>query len=125
MATTPLIDWHVIRELIGVTADSGGTFMVQLMQTFVSDAQDALARMQTHAQAGDAVALAREAHRLKGSSGTVGAIQLAGECFAIEHQARAGSCTGLDSRIDHARQVLDATRRRMAEFFRGTIATAT
>jgi HPt (histidine-containing phosphotransfer) domain-containing protein len=128
MTTTPpapLLDLQVIQEIVGVTADSEGTFMVQLLQTFVSDAHDALARMQHHAHAGDSAALAREAHRLKGSSGTVGATQLAGECRAIEHTARAGSCAGLDSSIEQARQVLDATRVRIAEFFRGTIATAT
>ena len=124
MSPQPLLDLQLMQELTGATADSGSDFMAQLAQIFVSDARTTLARMQQYAQAGDAAALAREAHRLKGSSATVGAARLAGECSAIERAARAGGGKELASSIERARLLLDATRVRMGEFFRGTIAAA-
>ena len=124
MPAPELLDLQIIHELVGVTADSGNTFMQQLLQSFAVDAHGALERMQQHARRGDSAALAREAHRLRGSSGTVGAVRLAGECLAIERSARAGSCGALESSIERALDVLDATRNGMTEFFRGTIAGA-
>jgi len=119
-----LLDLEVIRELADVTADSGCTFLRSVLESFAADARGALKRMHGHARTGDATALAREAHRLKGSSGTVGAIRLAGECLEIERAARAGTCTGMEPRIEQALDVLDATRVGLAAFFRGTIAAA-
>lgn len=120
----PLLDLDIVRELMAVTADSGSTYMVHLFQIFATDAASALERMRQCAERGDPVSLAREAHRLKGSSGTVGAIQLAAECFAIERTARGGSCADTGTRINRAFTLLDATRGAVAQFFRGTIAKA-
>jgi HPt (histidine-containing phosphotransfer) domain-containing protein len=117
-----LLDLEVIRELADVTADSGFVFLRSVLERFAADARGALKRMHGHARTGDAASLAREAHRLKGSSGTVGAIRLAGECLEIERSARAGVCTGMEPKIEQALDVLDATRVGLAAFFRGTIA---
>jgi HPt (histidine-containing phosphotransfer) domain-containing protein len=119
-----LLDTGVMRELMGTTADSGRTFMMDLMEMFVGDARTALERMRRHVLSNDAAALAREAHRLKGSSATVGAIRLAASCLAIERCAKNGICAGLETNIDGALDILDATRIGLAAFFRGTIAAA-
>lgn len=119
-----LLDTGVMRELMGTTADSGRTFMIDLMEMFVGDARTALERMRRHVLSHDAAALAREAHRLKGSSATVGAIRLAASCLAIERSAKNGICAGLETNIDGALDILDATRIGLAAFFRGTIAAA-
>ena len=119
-----LLDTQVVRELMGATSDSDGRFLRDLLETYASDARAALERMRRHAHVCDAPALAREAHRLKGSSATVGAIRLAASCFAIERAARDGVCAGLETNIDGALDILDATRVGLAEFFRGTIAAA-
>lgn len=119
-----LLDTAIIRELAGVTADSDGAFMRDLIQTYTRDARAALERMRRHAAVKDAPALAREAHRLKGSSATVGAIRLAAACLAIEVTAKRGLCDGVEARVDGALEILDATRVGLARFFRGTIAAA-
>jgi len=117
-----LLDLGVIRDLADVTADSGCVFLRSVLERFAADARGGLQRMHGYARSGDATSLAREAHRLKGSSGTVGAIRLAGECLEIERSARAGVCTGMEPKIAQALDVLDATRVGLAAFFRGTIA---
>ena len=119
-----LLDLSVIRDLEEVTADSGPGFLRAVLERFTADALDGLDRMRRHARRGDTAALAREAHRLKGSSGTVGAILLAAECREMEHAAQAGTCTGMEPRIENIHDILDATRVGFAAYFRGTIASA-
>jgi len=119
-----LLDLDVIRDLSEVTSDSGPGFLRGVLERFAADARDCLERMRAHLRRGDAAALAREAHRLKGSSGTVGALRLASECRPIETSARAGECAGMEPKIEQARDVLDATRVDLVAYFRGTIASA-
>lgn len=118
----PVVDYEVLRDLAAVGADSGSGFMRDLMERFASDARGSLERMRACALAGDAPLLAREAHRLRGSSGTVGAVALAGECLEMERRARAGSCAGIEARVEQALTLLEITRGHIAEFFRGNIA---
>lgn len=119
-----ILDTSIVQELAGAVADSGNVFMRELMEAFTRDARTALERMREQAGAGDAASLAREAHRLKGSSATVGAIRLAVVCLGIERLAKSGICHGLEARIDAALEILDATRAGLAQFFRGSIAEA-
>jgi HPt (histidine-containing phosphotransfer) domain-containing protein len=124
IAELEIIDRSIVRELMGVIADSDNKFMIELIEGFVRDARAALGRMGSNVLANDAASLAREAHRLKGSSATVGAVRLAGECLLIERAARDGRCAGLERHVERASQLLEATRRGLGEFFRGTITTA-
>jgi HPt (histidine-containing phosphotransfer) domain-containing protein len=115
-----LLDLQTVKDLVDATAEDA-EFLADLLRTYASDARRALERMGAHARSGDCTALAREAHRLKGSSATVGAARLARECFTIEHAARRGASRGLEINIHNASAVLEATHGRMAEFFRGTM----
>lgn len=119
-----LLDLNVIRDLAEATSDSGPDFLRSVLERFASDARDCIERMRRHARNGDTASLASEAHRLKGSSGTVGAILLASKCQEIERSARAGVCTGIEPRLEQARDALDATRVGLVAYFRGTIAAA-
>jgi len=119
-----VVDPAVLRDLAGVGADSGGAFVLELLEVFASDARGSLERMKGCARRGDAGALAREAHRLKGTSGTLGAVRLAGVCLEIERSARAGRCEGLEARVDGALTLLDVTLGGLFEFFRGTMVAA-
>jgi len=119
-----LLDFAVIRDLAEATSDSGPGFLRSVLERFASDACECIERMRRHARNGDAASLASEAHRLKGSSGTVGAILLAGNCLEIERSARAGICTGMEPRLEQTRDALDATRVGLISYFRGTIAAA-
>jgi len=115
------VDHDVLRDLAGVSADSGSRFVLELAEVFTADARGTIERMRACARRGDCGTLAREAHRLKGSSGTLGAVGLAGACLEIERRARAGACGDAETRVDEALALLDATRGGITEFFRGTI----
>ena len=112
-----LLNLQIVRELLAVEAKSSTPFMGGLLEAFAGEARAALERMRACARAGDAERLAREAHRLKGSSGSLGAARLSGECLALERSARAGRCDALEAHIDRALRVLDDSHRRMAEHF--------
>lgn len=112
-----LLNLQTVRELIAAEARSGKPFMAGLLEQFAREARAALERMRACARAGDSKRLALEAHRLKGSSGSMGAARLSGECRALERNAREGHCEALEERIDEALRVLDASQRSMERHF--------
>ena len=114
-----VIDYAVLRGLLAVDANSGTAFILDLTEIFATDARRTLERMRACARTGDYLPLVREAHRLKGSSGTLGADALACLFVEIERCARAGSCAGMEARIDHALRLLEASCGRIVEFFHG------
>ncbi len=108
-----LLNLDTVRELMAVEAKSGRPFVARLLEAFVAEARMALERMRACARAGDTQRLAREAHRLTGSSGSIGASLFSGECRALERTAREGKCEGLEAHIDHALALLVASQQRM------------
>jgi HPt (histidine-containing phosphotransfer) domain-containing protein len=112
-----MLDLDAVRDLAGVEADSGRPFVRKLVECFADDARAALARMSARARAADAESVAREAHRLKGSGGSMGAAGFSAACLAIERLARAGECSRVEQGIEQARAVLDASRERMLQLF--------
>jgi|KBSMisStandDraft_5_1062788.scaffolds.fasta_scaffold12438_2 HPt (histidine-containing phosphotransfer) domain-containing protein len=123
MRIEELFDVEALGELATLHASQGEEFMRGLLELFAADAHRALLSMRVSAWMGDAVGLAREAHRLKGSSGSFGARRLEAECRVLERCAREGDLgglIGLEEQIEHALRVLHATREgiRHAELFR-------
>lgn len=116
MGSEGLLDLDTVRELAELDGQAGAPLALELLEAFAADARRTLLRMRVCAWLGDATTLAREAHRLKGSSGSVGAARLQAECLALERCARAGDLgelIGLEERIEHALDVLQATRQDM------------
>jgi HPt (histidine-containing phosphotransfer) domain-containing protein len=111
-----LLDMGVIRDLSVLERSPCDRFLRELLETFAEDAYLAIERMRACADAGDVATLAREAHRLKGCSGSLGAVPFACACVEIEHRARTRPSTELNECIDRAASVLDATRARIREF---------
>ncbi len=105
---------ETVRELVAVEAQSGVPFVSSLLEAFVRDARASLERMRACARAGESERLASEAHRLKGTSGSVGAARLSTECRAIERKAREGGCAALEASIDVALHVLQASQAHIA-----------
>lgn len=113
MRGNDLLDLETLRELAALEGSQGQPYAAELLELFTAEARRALLRMRVSAWLGDAGALAREAHRLKGSSGSVGATRLQAECLALERCAREGDLgelVGLEERIEYALGVLQATR---------------
>ena len=114
MRIDELFDLEVIDEIVGLHATrSGDAPARELLELFAADAHRCLVRIRVSAWLGDAAALRSEAHRLKGTSGSVGAARLEMECAALERCAAEGdlgALLGLEERIEHAFSVLRETR---------------
>jgi HPt (histidine-containing phosphotransfer) domain-containing protein len=95
MSERPVLDRSVLAALVdAVDGDRG--FVVDLVETYLVDAEHQLDELETAAGAGDAAATVRPAHTLKSSSATVGAM-------AVAELARESEAAGREG-------VLDATR---------------
>ena len=102
-----LIDLTLIRQIAAVMHEPGG--IPKLLEGFAADARRTLKQMHNLAKKGHAAAIAYEAHRLRGSSASVGAVRLAAEFVALERSAREGR-SDLAPQIDLALAVLDSTQ---------------
>ena len=74
-------------------------FLGELVGEFVSEAVRLVANMQAAAEAGRAADLARDAHQLKSSSASLGALVLSQLCGDLEAHARECSSPGLVGRV--------------------------
>ncbi|HEV8335786.1 MAG TPA: response regulator [Candidatus Polarisedimenticolia bacterium] len=83
--------WDELRE--AGTADEDG-FLRLLVGKFLEEAPACLAALSEASAGGDAAALGRAAHRLKGAAATLGATRMASMSMELEKLGRAGSVTG-------------------------------
>ena len=98
-ATAPTaIDWDVVsslRELQSGSTDLG----LELVELFLKELPGRVEAVEKAVRDADPATLLRAAHRLKGSSGTLGARQLAAICAELEQKGRIGTVEGAASLI--------------------------
>jgi GAF domain-containing protein/HPt (histidine-containing phosphotransfer) domain-containing protein/ActR/RegA family two-component response regulator len=83
----PLLDEAVLGELRAATGDDD-EFIVDLVETYVTEGAANLEGILAAAAAGDPVAIVRPAHTLKSSSASLGAMRLSAIAKAIEEAGR-------------------------------------
>lgn len=86
--TNEIIDRDSIEQLFMFDED-GDTFSKEMLSTFKQQCKDTLARMRAALQIKDYTDLSRAGHFLKGSSLTLGSIEVPAICFDIEHSPHA------------------------------------
>ena len=82
------IDVTLLRGLASAQADGEPDLIVDVIDLYVKDAPRRLANMSTFLADGDLHSLSREAHCLKGSSATLGALVMTKLCQAVENFVR-------------------------------------
>jgi len=107
--TAALLDEDLIGILTNMGGGSDAAMLAGLYERFASDARQALVRMREQARQGCDKQLVREAHRLRGSGGSIGASGFARDCFEIEQRARGAGVAELEVCILDAQQQLEAT----------------
>ena len=90
MSEPQALDTAVLDELCAAV-DGDRAFVVDLVETFLTDGARQLDELATACAAQDAAAAVRPAHTLKSSSATVGAVALAAAAREAEATARAGT----------------------------------
>ena len=110
----PVLDPGVLAELRAAVGDDEA-FIVDLVETYVSEGEANMAGLLDAAGAQDCVAIIRPAHSLKSTSASVGAMRLSVICRSIEEAGRASRTDTLIADADLARQTWQATLVALAE----------
>jgi two-component system sensor histidine kinase/response regulator len=87
-----VLDHDVLEELRQLTPD--GSLLADIVEVFLSSAPQHVLELQAAVAAGDAGAVRQCAHRLRGESAAVGAVELAALCRPLEEQAITGRLDG-------------------------------
>lgn len=83
--------------------------VLEILEVYRTDGHLMLGRLEEAIREGDDDATRRAAHRLKGSSGNIGASAMSSAMDRIEKQALQGMLDGLETSLDEARQLFDET----------------
>ena len=86
----PALDPSVLDSLRQLNQDGEPDVVKDVLSLFIADAPMRLQAIASAAAAGDAAALQRAAHTLKGAAGTIGALGLQAACRDVEQGAKAG-----------------------------------
>lgn len=105
----PVLDPTVIESLRQLTPPGEPDVLNEVLGLFLSDVPVRIGRLREAWQSGDAVAVQRAAHSLKGSAGNIGATQLSAVCKELDEQGRSGDLSRLLPLVDS----LDAEYRRV------------
>ncbi len=87
---------NVVAELRELMGQMGNEPLQQLNDVFLRSSHNHLLGMRAALSDGDAEELGREAHRLRGASGSVGAQRMAQVCAVIEERARVADLSPID-----------------------------
>ncbi len=111
------IDASVISKLRALQAPAEANLLAELIDSFLDDSVKRIEVMRGAVASGDAKALTRMAHALKGGSGSVGANRMAALCDLLEDLGREGSfestavlIAALEEEFDRVRRALQAEK---------------
>ncbi len=95
-----ILDDSVLNDLRELDPDGSGGFLKQIVGVFEEQTVEILEALRAAATANDLVTLGNLAHKLKGSSRTVGAAELGNLCESLERDARQGEMPDASERLD-------------------------
>jgi len=81
-----VLDASQVEDLRGI---DGGVMLARLVGMYVSRTPERIKLLRAHVAEKKFTELAREAHTLKGASGSIGAVRVAATCAQIEHARKA------------------------------------
>ncbi len=99
-AAAAVLDPASLQRLQALDPSGGGGFLLRLLSTYAASLDKLGEQAAAAAAAADPSALAKVAHTLKSSSASVGALDLARRCEALERTLRAGPVAWADIDVD-------------------------
>ena len=118
LATLPMLDEAAIAALRDPDLGGDPDFLVEVVEAFLGDSPPRLQALRASLDRGEAEAVGRAAHSLKGSSGNFGAMRMQTLCADIERLARAGELGSLGPLVEQ----LDVEYEQVAERLAGLVA---
>ena len=95
MGTHEVLDAAVVRNLRQLTPPGEPDVLTAVLQLFLADVPTRVERLTDALNSGNAAAVQRAAHSLKGSSGNIGARAMYDVCRRIDEAANAGDLAGV------------------------------
>ncbi|MGE3537608.1 MAG: ATP-binding protein [Candidatus Tectimicrobiota bacterium] len=120
----PALETTVMTALHDLSDGEEADFLTRLLESFLQDAEQRLQRLQHALDMGDAPALERTAHALKGSSATIGAEEMVACCETLQHLGRQGSVVGAAPVLAQLTEVFARVRHTCATVHQQVTATA-
>jgi HPt (histidine-containing phosphotransfer) domain-containing protein len=111
LSDLPSINVKVLGTLRSFDKETASAFLSELIDIFLQDSQDYMARLQTALEQRDSEAATKAAHAFKGGSGNLGAEKLATLAHCVESAGR----TGAWDQIDLSLQLLTLELARVSE----------
>jgi CheY-like chemotaxis protein/HPt (histidine-containing phosphotransfer) domain-containing protein len=106
----PSIDHSMLDGLREVQGEAEPDILRELIGLFLTDLPPQLVALRGAVQSGDARSVARIAHTLKGSSGSMGAVRMAAICAELEEIGRSGTLAGAPVRISRLEEEFERVR---------------
>ena len=100
MPPDTVFDPGVLERLRQLTPPGEPDVLSEVLRMFADDAPTRMAHLREAWQRGDATAVQRTAHSLKGSSGNIGARALYAVCRQIDERASAGDLASATPLLD-------------------------
>src|SRR5688572_10392409 len=101
----PVLDPAVIESLRRLNQPGEPDVVQEVLTLFIAEAPMRLAAVAGAVEAGDAMALQRAAHAMKGSAAAIGATALQRICADLEEMGRGGSLAGARDAVESMRSV--------------------
>ena len=96
-----ILDPATMKSLVDLSEQGGGKLLPAMVEAFLDDeCPSGIEQLTLAAAAGDQPAIARVAHKLRGSCATFGALRLTQVCTELESEAKAGALTAPAELLD-------------------------
>jgi PAS domain S-box-containing protein len=105
-----LIDEAILKELAALDEPESPSVVRGLIGDYLNETPAALSAMKQHLQNGDMEELRRRAHKLAGTSASLGAKGVAEVCYRIEHSVTRGETPVLPSLVEELEMRFTRTR---------------
>ena len=94
------IDTKKIEELKELVDEDDPCFLIELLEDYMNDSKENLKAIRYAIQAKDAVTVVKTAHKLKGASSNIGAVNMTALSKRLEHLGREETLNGAVEIID-------------------------
>lgn len=101
---------HVDGETLAMLQEVMEGSFVPLLESYLSDGESRICDLQQAYSDKDFDQLRRTAHSLKGSSGNVGATQMADLCLLVEQRGKEEELEGVDTLLSEIQQEFSTVR---------------
>ena len=108
------VDWGILNSFKNYQSPNDPDFVLEIIDLYVREASDRISVIKKSATANDGEALKQAAHALKGSSATLGLIQIAQICESLEQITFPDSSNRLDVLIQLLLHKFDRARAQLS-----------